>query len=383
MDFNIKYTLNSVRIPYLNGSEEFKKNETFEKINDDNDNTVETINYKLMQIPESLIDVLQEENLIIKGDSKNLYLTTDKETFQVKQNFHSNCVLLLEQNKINNYTSYTTQQSELELVLTKIPLDTSTIPIYKYESDLLDEDDQNIEKKNNDITKDTLITSLPMSLKEFEEQWRGSLLIQLSDMTIKKIPYTIESDIIDLILMSVVSLNMKYTEIDCDAILNKVKSFKENDKNIDLLIKAVLEKFTDTNKSLKMKTIAIFYGLKTLRKKCPFSQRNFIELNDFYMYWKESFPSYFNCDLDIDFLIGYFAKDLVTNKILEIDPKRLPKTIQKRVPYLMNIQRTWEQKHIQPFFEELNEQGIKPDNFIMKFAKRKKDKSGKYIVTER
>lgn len=381
MDIKIKLDLKSVRVPHLNGSEEFKKNESFSRTNSAG-NDVEPTAYKLLQLPETLVDVLNLQDLNIKGNNKNLYLTTNDQTFQLKQNFHSNCVLLLEPGKMNqlSYSAYTTQQSELELISIKLPLDTSFVPDYIYPSESAD---SSTCMETIYISKSELISALPISIKEFELQWKGSLLLELPDLSIKKIPPKLESEILDLILVSVVSLNMKYTEIDYDSIILKTKALKDEDKNMALLANAVLDKYTNENKDLKMKEIAMFYGLKTLKQKCPFSKRNYIEINDFYMYWKESLPSYFNCDLDIDFLIGYFAKDLVTGKVLEIDPKRLPTVIQKRVSYLMDIQRSWDQKHIQPFFEELNEQGIKPENFIMKFARRKREKNGIYIVTQR
>lgn len=381
MDIQIKFDLNSVRVPHLNGSEEFKKNESFSSTNNGGTD-VRTTSYKLLQIPETLVDVLHLQDLNIKGNNKDLYMTTNDQTFQIKQNFHSNCVLLLEPGELYpmSYSAYTTQQSELELISMKLPLDTSFVPDYSHACEASDSI-KSMETKH--LSKSDLVNALPISIHEFDHQWRGSLLLELPDMSIKKISLKLESQLLDLILVSVVSLNMKYTEIDYDSIIIKIKAIKDEDENMGLLAKTVLDKYTDENKNLRMKDIAKFYGLKTLKQKCPFAKRNYIEINDFYMYWKESLPSYFNCDLDIDFLIGYFAKDLVTGKVLEIDPKRLPTAIQQRVSYLMGIQRTWEQKHIQPFFEELNEHGIKPDNFIMKFAKRKRERNGTYIVTQR
>ncbi|XBW37736.1 hypothetical protein QEN19_003318 [Hanseniaspora menglaensis] len=388
MDIEIKYNLNSVRVPFLNGSEEYKESESIVKRRDDLGNPITVTNYKFLQVPEYLLEHIGDQDLNFKGDAKNLFMTSNEETFQVKQNFHSNCVLLMKPTGLASidYSAYTTQHSELELIQTNIPLDTSGLPFYRYEGDILsDDDNDDLTNSGSSIilTKNRLIASLPISRKEFKEKWKGSLLIELKDKSIKKIPYAIEADIMNLILVAIVSLNIDYTEIDYGLIKTKVRSLKDDDENIELLVTAILDKYTDLNRNLKMKEIAIFYGLKTLKQKCPFARRKFIDLNDFYMYWKESLPSYFNCDLDIDFLVGHFAKEIESEKVLEVDSKRLPATIQRRVPYLMGIQKTWEQKHIQPFFEELNEHKIKPDNFIMKFARRKKDKSGKYIVTER
>lgn len=106
-------------------------------------------------------------------------------------------------------------------------------------------------------------------------------------------------------------------------------------------------------------------------------------MDDFYVYWKDSFPDYFNCEIDLEMLIGHFVKDVDSSKILEIDRDRLPKDIVKRVNYLMSIQSAWEQRYIQPFFDELNVKNIKRDNFIMKYARKKRERSGKIIITSR
>ena len=132
-----------------------------------------------------------------------------------------------------------------------------------------------------------------------------------------------------------------------------------------------------------MKESDKLYGLKTLKKRCPFSRKKYIDLNDFYVYWKDSFPDYFNCEIDIGILIGHFVKAIDSDKILEVDRQKLPKDIVKRVEYLMNIQSAWEQTYIQPFFDELNVKNIKTDNFIMKYAKKKRERSGKIIITGR
>lgn len=151
-----------------------------------------------------------------------------------------------------------------------------------------------------------------------------------------------------------------------------------------MLVTSVSYKYSLNNtKELNMPEIAKFYGLMTLRKVCPSSKRKYIAVDDFYVYWKDSFPDYFNCEIDLEMLIGHFVKDVDSSKILEIDRDRLPKDIVKRVNYLMSIQSAWEQRYIQPFFDELNVKNIKRDNFIMKYARKKRERSGKIIITSR
>lgn len=380
MNFNIKYDLNSVKIDYLNGSEKQRENDSVSPEN--------SIKYRLLNIPDELLKTLQSQELTLKGDKKNLYFTTNSEVFTIKENFHSNTVMLMTQSDITStppsFVAYNMQQSELELLQVKFKLTTDHIPLYTIE-----EYNGTLENLDDDvtpriITKEELINSLPLSFKDFDEQWDGSLLIELPDMSVKKISPMVESEVLELILLSIIALKMDYESIEFDKVKEKVKEINTNaNEQIDKLVHAVLSKYTNKNHALEMKEIAKFYGLKTLRKRCPFSRKKYIELNDFYVYWKDSFPDYFNCEIDIGILIGHFVKAIDSDKILEVDRQRLPKDIVKRVEYLMNIQSAWEQTHIQPFFDELNVKNIKTDNFIMKYAKKKRERSGKIIITGR
>ena len=380
MNLNIKYDLNSVKIDYLNGSEKQRENEFVSPEN--------SIKYRLLNIPEELLKDLQSQELTLKGNKESLYFTTNSEVFTIKENFHSNTVMLMTHSDVTSmppsFVAYNMQQSELELLKVKFKLTTDHIPLYTIE-----EYNGTLENLDDDastpiITKAELINSLPLSYKDFDDQWDGSLLIELSDMSVKKISPMVESEILELILLSIIALKMNYESIEFDKVQEKVKEINTNaNEQIDKLVHAVLSKYTNKCHKLEMKEIAKFYGLKTLKKRCPFSRKKYIDLNDFYVYWKDSFPDYFNCEIDIGILIGHFVKAIDSDKILEVDRQKLPKDIVKRVEYLMNIQSAWEQTYIQPFFDELNVKNIKTDNFIMKYAKKKRERSGKIIITGR
>ena len=381
MNLNIKYDLKSVKINYLNGSESYETNEV--------DSSQNEFKYRLLNIPEELLSDLQSQELTLKGDDKNLYFTTNSKVFVIKENFHSNSVFLMSSDRDSlpnlTYTAYNMQQSELELIPIHLKLTTDHIPLYtieEYNGNLRNLDQ---EKPHSVIKKKDLIDSLPLSYKDFDEQWNGSLLVELPDGSVKKISPKVEAEILELMILSVIALKMDYNNIDLDAIIIKIKEIDENvNENIDLLVRSVSYKYSLNNtKELNMPEIAKFYGLMTLRKVCPSSKRKYIAVDDFYVYWKDSFPDYFNCEIDLEMLIGHFVKDVDSSKILEIDRDRLPKDIVKRVNYLMSIQSAWEQRYIQPFFDELNVKNIKRDNFIMKYARKKRERSGKIIITSR
>ena len=380
MDLNLKFDLESVKIEYLNGSENGSVN--------DSGLPKDGIKYRLINIPDEMLSDLQAQELKLKVDNENLYFTTNSKVFTVKENFHSNTVMLMTHSQDTrnppNFVAYTMQQSELELLQVKLKLTTDHIPLYTIEDYNGTCGNSDEKKQYTFIKKRDLIDSLPLSYKDFDEQWNGSLLIELPDMSVKKISPMVESEVLELILLSIIALKMDYNNVQFDKILEKLKEINfDANEQIDLLVKAVFYKYTFNNSELNMKEIAKFYGLKTLKKVCPASRRKYIDLNDFYVYWKDSFPDYFNCEIDVAILIGHFVKAVDSNKILEIEKERLPKDIVKRVKYLMNIQPAWEQLHIQPFFDELNVKNIKTDNFIMKYAKKKRERSGKVIITSR
>lgn len=380
MNLNIKYDLKSVKINYLNGSESYDAN--------DNDLGQNEFKYRLLNIPEELLSDLQSQELALKGDEKTLYFTTNSKVYVVKENFHSNSVFLMsnKEDSLPNstYTAYNMQQSELELIPVHLKLTTDHIPLYTIEDYGVKYRNSDQQKSRSVIKKKDLIDSLPLSYKDFNEQWNGSLLIELPDSSVKKISQRVEAEVLELMILSVVALKMDYNNINLEAILKKIKEIDENvNENIDLLVTSVSYKYSIDAKELNMSEIAKFYGLVTLKKVCPASKRKYIAVDDFYVYWKDSFPDYFNCEIDLEMLIGHFVKDVDSDRIMEINRDSLPKDIVKRVNYLMSIQSAWEQPYIQPFFDELNVKNIKRDNFIMKYARKKRERSGKIIITSR
>ena len=119
---------------------------------------------------------------------------------------------------------------------------------------------------------------------------------------------------------------------------------------------------------LNMDIIAKWYGKQALLK---YASQHSVPIDEFLIKWRSLFPPFFPCDIDIDMLRGMIYKPDI-NTIQYISRDILPMEPKERFKLLFKLQNSWLLEDIAPYIEELNVRGLKLDNFIMKYARRKR-----------
>ena len=104
-------------------------------------------------------------------------------------------------------------------------------------------------------------------------------------------------------------------------------------------------------------------------------------LVEFLIKWKSTFPPFFACDIDMDMLRGYYYRPQQEH-IQYLAKNTLPTDAKERFQMLFALQSTWDLEDIEPFIEPLNTKGLKPELFVMKYARRRKVR-GKVLVSGR
>ena len=144
------------------------------------------------------------------------------------------------------------------------------------------------------------------------------------------------------------------------------------------VVSTILNKFCSKleNGTFKLRRdiVSQWYGIEALKK---FASRAMVPQEEFMIKWKSLFPPYFNCDLEFSALRGHYFRPLGSG-IQYFSKDTLPDDPKDRFSYLFKLQSTWELEELAPFVEQLNTKGIKIENFVMKYARRKRQ--GKRVL---
>ncbi|KAH3900492.1 related to Sister chromatid cohesion protein DCC1 [Saccharomycodes ludwigii] len=364
--------------------------------------------YKLLQLTPELLEYInkREDNKPTNNDQRiylksmdrsnsDVVLVTDRNTFVLRQKMHSNTVLLMENNKNNgsDYNVFSKQNFELELLKSEGKIDISLLPILHRNKKLIVDN-----KSKLHLTLDEFISISPCSVTEFYRQWYkfggcittdGGIACLLSNEYISEVLHIL----LNCIIIGNDAVFRDLTLEQCQEFISK--EVNNEGMSIDKeVIHTILEKFGDSTglitsnsddagtKSYALNTfeIAKWYGIKSLRKFCS---KQYLSIEDFLIKWKSQFPPYFPCDIDLTMLVGFYVKDINRDRISYLDKNGLSGNIKQRFKELFKLQNTWNESEIWPFIEQLNTLNLKPESFIMKYARRKRIKKNKYVITSR
>jgi len=329
--------------------------------------------YRLIELsPEILKVVENDEPLYIKAssDDTDVVLCSNTKTFQIKQRNHSNTVILM--NHKNNaddisFWGYSSQSSVFECRPSSGSIDVDGIPIYDGQG--------NFRKSGSSITVDYLKKNAPISDDEFEKAW-----FELNGSALDGQAIILSKDFITrslhVIIMSIMASNLDFNELSLIEVYKTLS--KDDDYSIDI-VETVLRKFANEGRepfSLNKEKVAQWYGIESLRK---YASEKYISPSEFFIKWKSEFPPFFECSIDLPLLNGFFVRPL-PDRIQYVSKYDLPKDINDRLHILFKMQSIWELNDIIPFIEEFNIKGLKHENFIMKFAKKKKVGKKTYIA---
>lgn len=339
-------------------------------------NVPQSYSYRLMELTPELLKVIEEkkEPLVLKAPTSKseVVLCTSSETFALRQRNHSNTVMMTKEGERDGkkfFCSYATLSNVFEVRKSEGHIITEGIPLY---------DGQNkITNTGESVTLDELKTRSAISDLEFESNW-----FALNGSSLNGQAIILTDDIITrtlhVMIMSIMASSLDFSEL---SLIEVFQSMGEDpDITIDI-VETVLRKFVTNDREpyqLNKAKVVQWYGIETLRRHCRTKP---IELSDFFIKWKSELPPFFESSLDIPLLRGNYAMPL-PERIQYVSKLELPSDIQNRLKVLFKLQSSWNLTELAPFIEEFNHKNVKIENFVMKFAKKKKQ-GKKIIITQR
>ncbi|CAI4056491.1 hypothetical protein SKDZ_03G0500 [Saccharomyces kudriavzevii ZP591] len=364
--------------------------------------------YKLIQLTPELLDIIQDppqnNQLRFKSldkDKSEVVLCSHDKTWVLKQRKHSNTVLLMKEfvpeqpitfdetqlfglsKPYMDVLGFAKTESEFEIRETEGQLNLDSLPIYNGELDFRERTTKRSSAKVI-ATVEELLENSPCSALEGISKWhkiggsvKDGLLCILSQDFLSKA--------LHVVLMSVMAESLDMQHLQVDDTYHAVGKDIEDEFNpyTREIIGTVLNRFAfqepdNSAWRLRIPLIAQWYGIQALRKCVSGTS---MPINEFLIKWKSLFPPFFPCDIDIDMLRGYHFKP--TNKTIQyIAKSTLPMDPKERFKVLFKLQSQWDLEDIKPLIEELNTRGMKIDNFIMKYARRRR-LGKKTVVTSR
>lgn len=320
--------------------------------------------YKLMELTPQLLKLIEENNepLTVKasGNDSEIVMCTKDQTFAIRQRNHSNTVMIMTANKEEEHLcGYTTMHSVYEVHKASGSIDITDIPIY--------DGADSLKGLKSTITLEKLKNDSAISEKEFDAVWfslNGSAYnytaIILSDDFITRT--------LHVMLMSIMAAKLNIDEL---SLIEVYQSMEEDPEFTIDIIETVLRKFVKGEREpfvMNKTKIAQWYGNEALRKH---ASKKPLTVSDFLFKWKSELPPFFDCPIDLPLLYGHFCAPL-PDRVQFVSRSSLPSDVNNRLKVLFKLQSTWELDQLMPFVEEFNVKGVKPENFIMKFAKKKK-----------
>ncbi|SCU90782.1 LAME_0E10022g1_1 [Lachancea meyersii CBS 8951] len=350
--------------------------------------------YKLLVLNSELLAALEAgSKLEFKASSPedSVVLCSKNKTWLLRQKNHSNTALVMREfipEDVSDsgirlppgveepsmyHLAYTKQSKELEARLTKGDIDISMLPIYTGDY----QDFKETLQRSNAVrwTLKALQKYSPCSDEEFARKWPivGGCVV---DDVACILSQDFISRVLHILLMSCMAESLDFEALDMSQVFAAVnKDMGEGEEfnpfTLDV-VRTVVGKFskvTDEGKyAIQRKAVSQWYGVEALKK---YASRVMISQEEFMIKWKSSFPPYFTCDLDFAALRGCFYRPL-GRSIQYFSKQTLPDDPKERFAYLFKLQSSWELEEMIPYIEQLNTKGVKIDNFVMKYARRKR-----------
>ncbi|CCK71917.1 Dcc1p KNAG_0I01260 [Huiozyma naganishii CBS 8797] len=368
--------------------------------------------YKLIQLTPELLEILEKNEAgsntglqfkSLSAEGTDVVLCSDDKTWLIKQKNHSNTVLLMKEfvpeNDIqvseeslfglrqpeDNYLAFANTSYEYETRAVEGHLNLNSLLMYDGERDFpLGADEGSLLHSFDELADDS-----PCSKKECLSQWH-----QLGGCTISNVLCILSqnflSKALNITLVSIMSENLPLDDLKLDATYEAVRKGMEDAESSTFspyskeVVLTVLNKFGISTKEntaweLDMLTIAKWYGLEALQ---TYVRNSSLSVDEFLIKWKSLFPAFFPCDIDVVMLRGHYYVP-TSGYIQYLSKDTLPSEVKSRFRSLFELQSTWVLEDIEPFIKEFNTKGLKIDNFIMKFAKRKQitDRNRKITIT--
>lgn len=325
--------------------------------------------YKLLPLTVEVLETMKNgEKLRIKAAGRELAVTCDSKTFQLRQKNHSNTQLLMSRDHAGRgLVAMAGFSSELELKLSVGSIDLSEIPFY--DGDLLKLMSQ------SHMSVEELLQKSVISESEFYTKW-----IELNGSEVDRkaviLSQNYVTEVLGVVINTVIACKMDPAQ---PIAIGEIYKLIDNDDNTITIevIHTILVKFsqnaryTDIEFTLDLIKISTWYGVHSLKL---FAQSLNISIDEFLIKWRSTLPSALSTSLDISYLKGHYYSPY-PDQIRYINKNTLPSDPQSRFKNLFLLQQNWLIDDIIPFITDLNTKNFKPSAFIMKYARVKKQGS--------
>ncbi|CCF60001.1 hypothetical protein KAFR_0I02220 [Kazachstania africana CBS 2517] len=364
--------------------------------------------YKLIQLTPELLKVLKptkgnEQNSLLQfkaldDNSSNVVLCSRDKTWIVRQKNHSNTALLMNEfipgrpmnipkeslfgltEPTSDLLGYSSTSFEYETRKTEGQLNLDLVPLYNGEVKF-----PQTGNKPQLRTFEELVEHSPTSVVEAKTIWYNVGGCEINGY-ICLLSNEFMSRALHVMLTSVVAENLNLNELALDETFRAVTKDMGPDFNpytievVKTVLNRFMKAFTDDRWSLDMLKIAKWYGINALKNH---AHKTSMSTDEFMIKWKSTFPPFLPCDIDTDMLRGHYYKP-AEHHLQYIAKNTLPIDVKERFNILFRLQSTWDFEDIKPLVEDLNVHGLKIDNFIMKYARRRRvPGKQKVIVTSR
>lgn len=399
--------------------------------------------YKLIQLPPNLLSHLSFGDCNAKyldlktkpivpnvesspddSEGNTVVVCTRDSTFKLRQNNHSNCVLLMNQRRINHDQRENDNgdnnedpevlmgfsRSDYVYELTQIPgLILDIVPEYSNRQNGATQSDKKFMSRNK------LAELSPCSPAEFDKIYIDSCLCEITNENNDKFVYKLTQNVISQILHTFITYLISESKQTQSFTIDKLTlrrnvAFKSWQPS---MIDAVIFKFTiparedsqgqlnptvtsDDHLSGPLRlhddSITRWFGIQEL-SKLAHSFGTPTTVADFLLNWKTALPSFYNVPLDIVQLRGHYYTANTTNTsnitnsssqlVHFINQSSLSRDVATRFKQLLTIQSNWKYDEFVACLQPVLEHGKKVDTVILKYGKKKRVKRDQFVVCGR
>ncbi|QLG71389.1 hypothetical protein HG535_0B04310 [Zygotorulaspora mrakii] len=364
--------------------------------------------YKLVQLAPDLLETLENTSQseikfkAVNNEKSDVVLCSKNKTWLIKEKHHSNTVMLLREfvatgqqtldekslfgmpQPINDLLAFSRTTSEYETRPAKGLLNIDHLPIYNGDVGFPTEP-----AKLKFKTLDDVLDNSPASELESFTRWN-----LLGGCIVNGFPCLLSAEFLSNAL-HVTLMSVMAESLDLDSLTIK-DTFEAVNKDMSegsnpytkKVIETVLRKYgtkldkgekeDKENWKLDRQEISRWYGIRALRK---YATKPSLPMEEFLVKWKSTFPPFSPFNIEMKMLGGWYFQPIARN-IQYVSKDTLPTDIKERFKMLFRLQSQWDLENIIPFVDELNTKGLKPDIFVMKYA-RKKRVGKRYIVSSR
>lgn len=317
---------------------------------------IEDANYRLLQLTPKLQESLENGELSIRSqDGTTVYLCTADSTHIVRKLKQSNTLMLLR--PVNNtLQAFASPTESLETVETNVKVNWSLFPPLDLSEKVIFHP-LSVEKHGH---------LAHCSFAEFAEQCREKPVVA-SESHI----YKVEPDLCHEILVQLISAMIEQGDFNLTVFPGDIAEWGADYP--EELFKAVYGMFSDEPGALNKEKLSRWTGLYILKQ-----HPNGLDIDRFRREWVLDLPAKLKTDLDL--LQGFVAFPTELT-ICYVDSDALPRDINARLDSLFNVKREWPMKELQPFILPLMPVGQRLENWILKFARKRR--VGKDFVISR